>query len=46
VQLGDASLGGWSLLSWHGAAQAYFDTPARIIKTGKRHKFEVPYIVW
>jgi len=34
VQLGDASLGGWSLLSWHGAGQAYFDTPARVVKTG------------
>jgi tetrathionate reductase subunit A len=46
VQLGDLSLGNWPLLSWLGAAQAYFDTPARIAKTGKKHKFEVPYIVW
>ena len=29
-----------------GAAQAYFDTPAKIVKTGKKHNFEVPYIVW
>jgi tetrathionate reductase subunit A len=34
------------LLSWLGAAQAYFDTPAKIVKTGKKHHFEVPYIVW
>jgi tetrathionate reductase subunit A len=46
VQLGDSSLGNWPLMSWLGAAQAYFDTPARIVKTGKKHKFEVPYIVW
>ena len=46
VQLGDSSLGNWPLLSWLGAAQAYFDTPAKIIKTGKKHNFEVAYIVW
>nr|WP_287070063.1 hypothetical protein [Pyrobaculum sp.] len=46
AEMADPSLGGWPLLSWLGAAQAYFDTPARIVKTGQRHKFEVPYIVW
>jgi hypothetical protein len=46
VQLGDLSLGNWPLLSWLGAAQAYFDTPAKIVKTGKKHNFEVLYIVW
>jgi hypothetical protein len=46
VQLGDSSLGNWPLLSWLGATQAYFDTPAKIVKTGKKHNFEVPYIVW
>ncbi|MEM0463206.1 tetrathionate reductase subunit A [Pyrobaculum sp.] len=46
VQMSDPSLGGWPLLSWLGASQAYFDTPVRITKTGQKHKFETPYIVW
>ncbi|MEM4024252.1 tetrathionate reductase subunit A [Pyrobaculum sp.] len=46
VQMSDPSLGGWPLLSWLGASQTYFDTPARITKTGQKHKFETPYIVW
>ncbi|MGC9130886.1 MAG: molybdopterin dinucleotide binding domain-containing protein [Pyrobaculum sp.] len=46
VQMFDPSLGGWSLLSWLGASQAFYDTPARVVKTGKKHTFEVPYIVW
>jgi anaerobic selenocysteine-containing dehydrogenase len=46
VQLGDPSLGGWPLQTWLGAGQAYYDTPARIVKTGKRHRFELANIVW
>jgi tetrathionate reductase subunit A len=46
VQLGDPSLGGWPIQTWLGAGQAYFDTPARIVKTGRKHKFEAPNIVW
>jgi len=46
VQLGDSSLGSWPLLMWLGAGQACLDTPAKIVKTGKKHNFEVPYIVW
>ena len=42
----DPSLGEWPLLSWLGASQAYFDTPAKVSKTGKKHEFKVPYIVW
>ncbi|MFN3384759.1 MAG: molybdopterin dinucleotide binding domain-containing protein, partial [Archaeoglobaceae archaeon] len=46
IELFDPSLGRWPLLSWLGGGQVYFDTPARIVKTGLKHKFEVPYIVW
>jgi tetrathionate reductase subunit A len=46
IQLGDPSLGNWPLQTWIGAGQAYFDTPAKIVKTGRRHRFEVPNIVW
>jgi len=46
IQLGDPSLGNWPLLTWIGAGQAYYDTPAKIVKTGRRHRFEVPNIVW
>lgn len=46
VQLGDSSLGNWPLLSWLGASQTYFDTTAKIAKTGKKHNFEAPYIFW
>jgi anaerobic selenocysteine-containing dehydrogenase len=46
VQLGDPSLGNWPLLSWHGASQAYYDTPAKVTKTGRKHKFETVNIVW
>ena len=46
VQLGDSSLGGWPLQSWLGAGQAYYDTPARITRTGRKHRFEVANIVW
>jgi len=46
IQLGDESLGGWPLQTWLGAGQAYFDTPARIVKTGRKHRFEVPFIIW
>ncbi len=46
VEASDPSLGDWPLLSWIGASQAYFDTPARIVKTGKKHRFEQPNVVW
>jgi len=46
VGMSDISLGEWPLLSWLSGAQAFFDVPARISKTGKRHEFKVPYIVW
>ncbi|MFN3804669.1 MAG: molybdopterin dinucleotide binding domain-containing protein [Pyrobaculum sp.] len=42
----DLSLKSWPLLSWIGGGQAYFDTPARVVKTGRKHVFEVPNIVW
>jgi anaerobic selenocysteine-containing dehydrogenase len=45
VEISDPSLGNWPLLSWIGASQAYYDTPARIIKTGVKHRFEVANIV-
>ncbi|MDM7274644.1 MAG: molybdopterin dinucleotide binding domain-containing protein, partial [Thermoprotei archaeon] len=46
IELADPSLGNWPLQSWVGGGQAYYDTPARIVKTGRKHKFETPYIVW
>jgi len=42
----DPLLGNWPLISWLGATQAYFDTPARISKTGRKHVFEFPNIIW
>ncbi len=46
IEAADPSLGNWPLLTWIGGGQAYFDTPARVVKTGKKHKFEVPNIIW
>ncbi|BAJ49924.1 molybdopterin oxidoreductase, molybdopterin binding subunit [Candidatus Caldarchaeum subterraneum] len=46
ILLGDPSLGDWPLLSWIGAAQAYYDTKARLKPTGKKMKIEVPQIIW
>ncbi|MEM2203726.1 MAG: molybdopterin dinucleotide binding domain-containing protein [Sulfolobales archaeon] len=46
VEASDPSLKGWPLLSWLGGAQTYYETPARIANTGRKHKFEAPYIVW
>ncbi|MEM4449166.1 MAG: molybdopterin dinucleotide binding domain-containing protein [Fervidicoccaceae archaeon] len=46
IEATDPSLEGWPLLSWLGGGQAYFETPARIANTGRKHKFESPYIVW
>ncbi|KUJ93423.1 MAG: Tetrathionate reductase subunit A [Archaeoglobus fulgidus] len=42
----DKSLDNWPLLSWIGAAQVYFFIPARVEKTGKRKKFEMPNVWW
>ncbi|MEM4448223.1 MAG: molybdopterin dinucleotide binding domain-containing protein [Fervidicoccaceae archaeon] len=46
IQMNDPSLGNWPLLSWLGAAQAYFDTPAKVLKTGRKHEFEFPNLIW
>ncbi|MEM4970188.1 MAG: molybdopterin-dependent oxidoreductase [Sulfolobales archaeon] len=46
VEMFDPSLGNWPLQSWIGASQVYYGVPARIEKTGKRHRFEAPFIVW
>ncbi len=40
IQATDPSLDNWPMVSWIGGGQAYFDTPARVVKTGKRHEFE------
>ncbi|MDI3497685.1 hypothetical protein, partial [Archaeoglobus sp.] len=42
----DTSLDNWPLLSWIGAAQVYFFIPAKVEKTGKRKKFEMPNVWW
>ncbi|GBC69583.1 Tetrathionate reductase subunit A [archaeon HR01] len=46
IQAADPSLGDWPLLSWVGAAQAYFITPARIRPTGREKRLEVPQVIW
>ncbi|MFN7106324.1 MAG: molybdopterin dinucleotide binding domain-containing protein, partial [Pyrobaculum sp.] len=46
IQAADPSLGNWPMTTWLGGGQVYFDTPARVVKTGKKHKFEVPNIIW
>ena len=46
IQAADPSLGNWPLLSWIGAAQAYFITPTKIRPTGREKKLEVPQIIW
>lgn len=46
AMLADPSLGNWPLLSWIGAAQVYFFTPAKIKKTGKKEKVETLYYTW
>ncbi|MEM1894446.1 MAG: molybdopterin dinucleotide binding domain-containing protein [Acidilobaceae archaeon] len=46
VEMPDPSLGGWPMQSWLGAGQAYFSNPAKIEKTGKKHKFKTAFIVW
>ncbi|RLJ71180.1 tetrathionate reductase alpha subunit precursor [Hydrogenivirga caldilitoris] len=46
VEMYDPSLDKWPLLSWLGAAQVFYYTPAQVKVTGKKHKFEVPYLVW
>ena len=46
VQMADPSLGLWPLQTWLGAGQAYYDTLARVSKTGRKHRFEVANIVW
>ncbi len=46
VSASDPSLGDWPLLSWLGAAQVYFYTPARISKTDRKEKIELPHVVW
>ena len=46
VELADPTLEGWPAVTWLGAGQSYYETPARIAKTGRKHKFEVANIVW
>jgi len=42
----DPSLGSWPLLSWLGASQVYFYTPAKISKTGKYEKIVFTQAIW
>lgn len=42
----DVSLGGWPLLSWLGAAQAYYTNPAKITKTGERKELAYTQRIW
>lgn len=46
VEMNDPSLENWPLLSWLGAAQVFFYTPVKVRKTGRKHRFKVPYLVW
>ena len=46
VALSDESLRNWPILSWIGAAQVYFFTPAAIEKTGRKGKLEFPCVIW
>ncbi|MEM3613750.1 MAG: molybdopterin-dependent oxidoreductase [Nitrososphaerales archaeon] len=46
ISSNDPSLGGWPLLSWLGASQVYFYTPARISKTGRSEKIWFTEAVW
>jgi anaerobic selenocysteine-containing dehydrogenase len=46
IELFDESLGGWPMLSWLGAGQAYYSTPVRVVKTGKTRKLMPHQIVW
>lgn len=42
----DPSLNSWPLLSWLGASQVYFYTPAKISKTARSEKIEFTQAVW
>lgn len=46
VLLNDASLNGWSLLSWLGAAQSYYTNPARVSKTGRKKALPHTQRIW
>lgn len=46
VEMKDPALNDWPLLSCLGAAQSYYYTPAKVVKTGKKYKFEAEQLVW
>ncbi|MCE4598655.1 MAG: tetrathionate reductase subunit A [Desulfurococcales archaeon] len=48
VEISDPSLGGWPLIGLLSATQAFYDTVARIRKTGDKYRFDLtyPYPVW
>ena len=46
IMLGDKSLGDWPLLSWIGAAQAFFTTVAKIAGKVGKSKLESKYYVY
>lgn len=46
VSAADPSTGNWPLLSWLGAAQVYFCTPAKITKTGRSEKLDYTHAIW
>ncbi len=46
IQLSDASLKGWPLQSWIGAAQSYYSTPVRVVRTGRVKHISFQHRVW
>lgn len=46
IEMVDPSLGGWPLQTWLGAGQSYYSNFVRVVKTGRKHRFEVANIVW
>ncbi len=42
----DPSLKDWPLLSWVGASQVYFYTPAKVTKTGEKEKITFTNMIW
>jgi len=46
IEASDPSLNGWPLLSWIGGSQSYYFNVARISKTGRKHVFEIPNIIY
>ncbi|MGC8949105.1 MAG: hypothetical protein ACP5OK_07200, partial [Thermoprotei archaeon] len=46
IEMYDESLDKWPLSSWVGASQAFYTVPATIKKTGEKHEFEFPNIIY